>query len=80
MTPLCQARTKSREFGWRRCYNYSKDKRFGLHVCNIHKKLVDRLAVGHGDEYALAVARHEWKRPEARFPRMDIPPRTQASA
>jgi len=68
--PICQARAQSREFGNVPCFNYAKAERFGLRVCNVHKNLVDRLALGHGDEYALAVVWHEWRRKEAGLPRM----------
>lgn len=66
--PQCKALAKSREFGWGRCYNHAKTERFGLPVCNVHARLVDRLATGHGAEYALGVARHEWRQPEAKLP------------
>ena len=66
----CQARENSREFGWGPCFNYAKDERYGLPVCNVHKKLVDRLAGLHGDEYALSVVWLEWRREEAELPRV----------
>lgn len=67
---ICQARAHSREFGWGPCFNYAKAERFGLHVCGVHKNFADRLAVAHGDEYALMIVRSEWGHREAQFPRV----------
>ncbi len=74
---FCQARVHSREFGWGRCYNAAKTIRYGLDVCNVHARMVDRLAAGHGDEYALGIARYEWCQPDAalpRLPRVEVQP------
>jgi hypothetical protein len=49
---------------------YAKAVRFGLYVCRVHANLVDRLALRHGDEYALVIVWHEWQRKEADFPRV----------
>jgi len=55
----CEARVNSKEFGLGPCFNAPKTVKLGLHVCNVHAKMVDRF-LKWGVDYARAIIFREW--------------------